>query len=372
MSTTNQYTDLQVYDKDSQDIFEAAVQTLRLRLPEWTPREDGTEVLLLEAMAQEVAEASFAINRLPSTVMMSMLSLFGLTRHDGSFPTTVITITVNATGLTIPAGARFVLNTAVYDTPVIFTTTEAAYFNNTTMVDVAAEANVLTDELYSVPVGTKVFAVETNNALEGAVIGGSIVGGSAPETDKDWMDRAVGHFQRLVSTLVTPEHFRVAALDYEPVTRAKVLDLYDPEVGTVGSSPGHVTVAVYGQNRTLTSQEKATLTSDLRARAIASLQIHVVDPQITAVDVEATIGYMPNATKNEVDSDIRKAVIEFLSGSTWDVTSKIRRNEIITAISNVKGVDYVGNLVKPAQDVDLGTKATIATPGTVTLTTAVN
>lgn len=361
------YTDLRIFDKDAQDIFDAAQQSLRLRMPGWTPREDATEVLLMEALALEVAEAAFAINRLPSTIMMQLLQLFGLVRHEGALPTTTLTLTVNAPGGTIPTGTRFTLNTALYDEPIVFTTTETAYFTSTTVADVAATGSVLANDLYSVPVGTQVYALETISALERATIGTSIIGGSAPETDDEWLDRSRRHFQRLVSTLVTPEHFRLAALDHEAVSRVKVLDLYNPDSGTVGSSPGHVTVSLYGTTRALTEQEKAAVLADLRARALASLQVHVIDPSVVKIDVHAVIGYTANATKTDVDNSVRSTLIEYLSDPLWDSQTKVRRNELITAISNVPGVDYVENLVEPATDVDLSTTAALATPGDITI-----
>lgn len=364
-TSPSEYTDLTVFDKDAQDIFDAAQQSLRLRMPGWTPREDATEVLLMEAMALEVAEAAFAINRLPSTVMMSLLQLFGIQRHEGALPTTTLTLTVNNTGGTIPAGSRFSLNTPLYDEPVTFTTLEAAYFTDSTVADVAAEGNVLTNDLYSVPTGTQVYSLDTISSLERATIGTSIVGGSPPETDGEWLDRSVSRFQRLVSTLVTPEHFRLAALDHEAVERVKVLDLYDPAVGTLGASPGHVTVSLYGNTRNLTPAEKAAVLADLRARALASLQIHVIDPSVVAINVHAVIAYLPTATQSDVDNSVRQMLIEYLSSPSWDSEAKVRRNELITAISNVPGVDYVDDLVEPAVDVDLSETASLASPGTI-------
>ena len=366
-TSPSEYTDLTVFDKDAQDIYEAGQQALRLRMPGWVPREDATEVILLEAMALEVAEAAFAINRLPSTVMMSLLQLLGIQRHEGALPTTTLTLMVNATGGTIPVGTRFSLNTPLYDEPVVFTTTETAYFTDSTMTDVSAQGSVLTNDLYSVPTGTQVYALDTISSLERATIGTSIIGGSAPETDQEWLNRSVSRFQRLVSTLVTPEHFRLAALDHEAVERVKVLDLYDPAVGTVGGSPGHVTVSLYGNTRALTPAEKASVLADLRARSLAALQIHVIDPSIIAIDVDVVIAYTPFATKNDVDSSVRQMLVEYLSDPLWDSQPKVRRNELITAISNVPGVDYVDNLLKPASDVALSSTASLATPGVITI-----
>lgn len=363
----SQYTDLRVFDRDAQDIFDVAQQSLRLRLPGWVPREDATEVILMEAMAQEVAEAAYAINRLPSTIMMSLLQLFGIERHEGALPTSTVTLTMNSTGGTVPVGTRFTLNTPLYDEPVVFTTMETAYFVDTLIADVPVQGNILSNDLYAVPVGTPVYALETISALERAVIGTSIVGGSAPETDSEWLDRSVRHFQRLVSTLVTPEHFRLAALDHEAVERVKVLDLYNPESGGVGDSPGHITVSLYGATRALTEQEKAAVLADLRARSLASLVIHVIDPSVVTINVHAVIAYLPSATKTDVDNAVHSTLVQYLNSPVWDTERKVRRNELITAISNVPGVDYVDNLVEPAADVDLTMTASLARSGTITI-----
>ena len=39
-----QYTNLVIYDKDPQDIVDAALVTLQSRLPEWTPSETTIEL----------------------------------------------------------------------------------------------------------------------------------------------------------------------------------------------------------------------------------------------------------------------------------------------------------------------------------------
>lgn len=86
----SQYVDLRVYDKDPTDILRTALTELQSRLPGWTPREDNTEVMLLEALAVEISEAVYAINRLPNSVMTALMRLYGIERDAGAFATTTV------------------------------------------------------------------------------------------------------------------------------------------------------------------------------------------------------------------------------------------------------------------------------------------
>src|SRR5687768_10446156 len=102
------YVDLTLYDRDAAALVERALLDATLKLPGWVPREANTEVVLIEALALELVELVYAVNRLPSAVTMALLGLFDVTRDDGTAPTVDIEVTaVDAAGYTVPAGTLF-------------------------------------------------------------------------------------------------------------------------------------------------------------------------------------------------------------------------------------------------------------------------
>ena len=102
-----QYVDLRIYDKDPTDILRTAMEEFRSLVPDWTPREDNTEVMLMQALAVEVAEAIYAINRLPDAMIVALMRLYGIERDAGAFASTSLEFeVVNTMGYTIPARTR--------------------------------------------------------------------------------------------------------------------------------------------------------------------------------------------------------------------------------------------------------------------------
>ena len=88
------YVDLRIYDKTPDDIKNAAMATLAASMPEWEPHSTNVEVLLMEALAIEVAEAVFSINRLPQAMVEIFLGLFGIDRLPGVEPKTTVRFNV--------------------------------------------------------------------------------------------------------------------------------------------------------------------------------------------------------------------------------------------------------------------------------------
>src|SRR4051794_9970409 len=89
------YVDLSLFDKNPQDIYDAAIAELLTRVPEFVPVEGSIEVELLEALALQVAEAAYAINRVPGAVAQIIMQLFGITMFTGTQPTADITFTLS-------------------------------------------------------------------------------------------------------------------------------------------------------------------------------------------------------------------------------------------------------------------------------------
>lgn len=478
------FVDLRIYDKDAQEVFDYALELVKISLPEWEPAEGNTEVVLLEAMAQQVAEAIFAINRLPGAVTQILLRLYGIDRDDGEPP--VVTVQFNlADGLghDIPAGTRLRLDLPGGLEPVVFLTDTALSiapgFNSGT---VTVTANRNTVDANGTIAGTRLELLDAIAYVNTVDTTTAVTAGADQETDEAWYTRGVQRFDRLSETLVVPSHFVSAALERTEVKRAFALDNYDPAAlstptgviatpagaggtlaagtysyrvsatnangetlastavtavttgatskvtvgwnavvppagasavtgykvygrtggaelliattgagvltyedtgsvtpagalptanttaGAVGAFPGHVTVAVYGDGAALSQPQKDAIETDFETKALANLDIHVIDPTITTVAINVTVVKVASYTNQQVIDNITAKMNEYLDPASWEWGGIVYRNELISIIDQVEGVARVTTITTPAADFVLSGVAPLADAGTIAVT----
>ena len=364
------YVDLRIYDRDLVDIQDAAVQDLQSRLDGWVPREDSTEMMLLEGVALEVSEAIFAINRLPSAIVQVLLQMYGVERDEGAPPVaTVEFYVVDSFGYVVPAGTRMMLDLPGDLGPIVFATDAAVAIPNgdlTAQVTVTAEQ--FTSRANGVGAGTELLMIDSVNFVESVTLVTPISGGRSTETDQSWLTRGTQRFARLNDTLVSPKHFVAAALEKTYIERAYAVDLYDPTSGNnPGDDPGHMTLAVYGNGAPLDAGQKTDLYNELSQQAAANLQLHIVDPTINDVDVSITVVKFADADTSAVQSAIELALQQYLNPATWDWSGTVRPNEIIALVSNIPGVDYVQSITTPATPLVLTGVAPLAQADDITV-----
>lgn len=366
---TTPYVDLRVFDRSAQDIFQAALTNLLTYLPEWEPREGHTEVVLLEALALQVSEAVFAINRVPGAVVEVLLRLYNIPRDLGSPPAAELTFTVtDDTGHTIPAGTRVAL--VAGDSTVVLATDETvAVPGGDTVVTVMATGDTNTTAANGVAPGTTVELVDAVTAVETVALSSYVGGGADVEDDAAWFTRGIQRFSRLAETLVLPRHFVSAALERPEVSRAFAIDNYDPGAGgSPGDHAGHVTVAVYGDGAELTSGERTVIEGVFDATAQANLAVHVVSPTLTSVPVTTSVVGVPGYTEAGIQSAVTDALADYFSPESWGWSQTVYRNELIALISNVPGVERVTTLTVPAGDQALTGVAPLTQLGAVAVT----
>lgn len=365
------YIDLRFFDKDPQDIFDAALEELTSRLPDWAPREGNVEVLLAEALALQVAESIFAINRLPGAIVMALLRMYGVEPDSGAQPLVDLQFFISDDlGHDIPAGTSVRLDLEGGFEPIVFSTVEAlAVPPGSSTGTVQALGDRYTAEGNGVVSGTRVELIDSIAYVDVVETASVVASGVEPESDDDWIERGVQRFARLSETLVLPRHFEAAALEDPGVVRAKSLDNWNGSTGAPGDHGGHITVAVYGDGAFLTAPAKTTLEATLEESAAANLDVHVIDPTVQAIDVTVEVKRTTGYDDATVIASVQAALNEFLSQDTWDWGTTVFRNEIIGVISAAAGVDYVTTLTAPATDVTLTGYATLVSPGLMTVTT---
>lgn len=368
----SEYVDLAIYDKDPETLLAQVLADVSAKFPGFAPRAGSTERVLLEALSLIVSEEIYAANRLPGTVTQVLLQLFGVERDEGTAPTATATFTLSDNlGHTVPAGTRLRLDLGNNADSVIFTTNvDLVVGAGNVTGTVAVTGDRPTDEANGTAAGTDLALIDAIPFVASVELGAAVADGATPESDADWLDRGVIRLRRLVTTLVHPSHFTSAALEEADVDRATTLDNYDPgQAGDPGDHAGHVTVAVLGANgAALSGARKLAIEADLEEIALANLDVHVVDPTVTAVNVTATVVRTVTADSATVDAAVVAAVQAYLDPASWPFAAVVRRNELIALIDGVEGVDYVDTLTAPAADVVLAGVAPLADAGVVDIT----
>lgn len=367
-----EYVDLSLLDKDAQDLVDAALDDAEVKLPDWTPREGNTEVVLIEALSLTVQELIFAVNRLPGAVTEVLLRLFDVDRSEGAPPTATVTFTLSDTlGHTIPEGTVVRLDLGPDVDPVDFTTDVGLIIGaGSAAGNVAVTATENTIRANDTAAGTDLELIDAHSYVELVELQSAVAGGLEAEDDAAFLTRGAQTLTRLVSTLVLPDHFTAAALDNVNVERATTVDNYDPAVGpNPGDNPGHATVAVAGPaGAALSAGIKTTIETDLEAKALANLDVHVADPTLNSVAVTASVRRLAGFTSTDVEDDVEAALTAYLSPDNWPWDTVVRRNELIALISGVEGVAYVETLTVPAADVNLNGVAPLTQPGALAIT----
>jgi uncharacterized phage protein gp47/JayE len=295
--------------------------------------------------------------------------MYGLDPDVGAPPTTTIRVTVSdSVGHEIPAGLKVRLG------GLLVTTTSALVIAgglNSGVVAAIGAAN--TARLNGTPTNTRVELLDSIAFVEQVETASVVSGGRDPEGDVEWRNRAVQGLRRLRNVLVLASDYTAATLERPEIGRAVTLDNFNGDLGTgsPGSHPGHVTeIALGADGTTLTTTQRAALKADLLAQSVANLDVHVIDPTITAVNVTATVRKLPGFTVGEVLANLDAALRGLLNPAAWPWSTVVRRNDLIALIENTAGVDYLqaGHPTTPTADVTIGGIAALATAGTLTLT----
>lgn len=363
------YVDLTLYDVDVTQLVERAIARAASTFPEWQPREGNVEVVLLEAFAVEVQELVYAINRLPAALTEVLLGLYQLERSPGVRPLADVTFTVQTAGpAVIPAGTSVAVALAGGLEPVVFRTIgDTAVPAGAATVTAPARGTRHTTDANGTPANSAAVlldAVGFVNAVRLTITGA----GTNPEDAAAFLDRGVQRLRRLSATLVRPEHYTAAALEVPGVQQALAVNNYDPAQTPPEDRRGHVSVAVVGTGGApLAADARLDLENSLKAQGHAGVDVHVINPTVTTINVEATVTRIPGAAAADVRAAADAALRAYLNPDAWQFGRVLYRNELIALLDRVPGVDLV-TLTAPAVDVTLTGPAPLVTAGTLTVT----
>lgn len=374
MSDLPGYTDLTLYDVTETELVDRALTDATIKLPDWRPQAGNTEVVLIESLALIVAELVYAINRVPERALEALLVLYGLYRSPGTPCQGLIVFTPgDLLAHVVPAGTTLRVVVPTTSEEVTLTLNEdltiPAGGTPASGAVTATEVGVAGNGL---PAGTVAELIDAVPFIDAVAVGaGGLAGGTEAEDDTGFYTRGAALLQRLVSTLVLPDHFTAAGLAEADVARARTVDLYNPDAGSgsPGSHAGHVTVAVRGPGGNLSSTRRSQLAAKWAGQAIAGLGVHVIDPTVTPVNVTVQVVPAAGYTASQAVADVTAALTAYLTPAAWGWGSTVWRNELIALVSNVASVDRVAAMPTPTGDVALTGVAPLATVGTLIVTT---
>lgn len=371
------YIDLRLYDVSDQQIVNTAIATTQLNLPGWVPNEANTEVIIMEALALEIAELIVAANRVTGAVAVAILGLIGITRDLGAPPVATATVTFgDLLGHTVPAGTRIHLQLADGSTVTFLVEPPGltvAPGDGSGVVSLISDT--FTSAANGTPTGTTLTMADRLTFVDSVVLATDVADGRSPETDNEWRDRGVDRLSRLSDALVLPRHFVAAALENPLVGIATGLDLYDPgQAGVPGDHPGHMTVAVLDEaGVALSAPAKAALEAAMKESAVAILDVHVMNAAIVTVAVAATVVPNAGAVWATVAASVTDAINAYIDPIAWSNRSggaTIYLNEMISLIDQVSGVNRVVSVTLAAVAANYAIAGIAALPnaGVITLT----
>jgi hypothetical protein len=176
--------------------------------------------------------------------------------------------------------------------------------------------------------------------------------GTNPETESEYLNRAVSFLGSLSSTFVRANQVdSFIASDYQStISRSKTYDLTNSDVSTgnlnLGSADqvGYATVFVYGLGALATEPQKVDLLIDIQDRSVAGLEVDVVDVNIVSLAVTATISHSEDYESAVILSNIKSILTSNFSPKNYRFAEGIKQSEFFNVLSGVAGVFYITNL----------------------------
>ena len=185
-------------------------------------------------------------------------------------------------------------------------------------------------------------------------------GGKSRESDTDYFQRGVSTLSGYSGASSTSSQILNYISDNK--SYAERVAVYnrrryrdrDTTAADYGLHNGHVLVAVGGfvgsqasatTELPVSSANLAELHTTLTDRVPASLSVDVMTAELADVDITASVVKESGTTASTVKTAIETALKAYLDTSQWNWNDTlVRRNEIISTIDAVTGVDYVSSL----------------------------
>lgn len=356
----SRYVDLTIYDDNAVTSLNDILTQAKGLLPGWTPRAGQIETILAEAIAYRSAELSNAINRIPSATLEVLLQLFGVTRSDGSKATASLEITFTDSDVvsrSLPAGTEFLYYSPVNSVSYTFVLDNDFTLSGTlsgtasvTAKGVGSGYNFNADDQNLVILSSATY-------FESATFASSPRGGRDPETDDQFFDRGTALLASYTSASTTAN--QVEAYVYANKSYANRVSVFDRrrfrDRDVTGVSytthDGYALIAAAGlvtdpslasSEITVAPSNLADLYTSVTERVPTGVSVDVMSAELAEIDVEVNCVVKDGFVTTQVRTAIENTIKTYLDPNTWDWSQQfVRRNEIISLVDSVEGVDYV-------------------------------
>lgn len=355
------------------DLVQMMTTFYQRKRPSWSPHPGNIETMIFEVLASVITGEIAAVNNLAYEVVRQMLAHEGIVYDEGAFASTRVQFEVQTSlnPVEIPAGTRLRLSLAASlgETVDLITEEPITIYpdGGNTIGYASAVAEYVGSSANGTPAGTPLSLVDGVPLVKSVTLFTPILGGRDPETDEQFAARAEQARAAFNGTLGRPESFEAFALRDPAVGRAHVLDRYDPAAPTT-TATGHVTVVVADSvGQPLTDQAMSGLRSEIMENSLASLDIHVLAPTYTTVNIDVTVRVQPGYDPDVVSSTVTQALENWLSPTTWNWATQITPYMVVGLVDPIPGVSEV---ITVPQTITLTGDAPLPLAGVVNVTAA--
>jgi hypothetical protein len=353
----SEYIYLVPFDVSPTSVYLDAIDYAKIVLPEFQPRQGTPEDAILQAVSYISALNISAINRLPDRLMSGLVQMMGVEIDDGEKATIDVTFTcIDNLGTTVPLGTvvRYDYEFLGERRSVYFQTSEEGVIAEVGIEDplpfVTVEAEALdVGIILPIPDGTELYIDTPTSNIISAALDETITRGSNPESESDYLTRAVAFLGSLSSSFAKASQIDGFVLSQflSTVSRSKTFDLTNAVSGLEWTDPdeqGYVTIFTYGINQQLDNDQKLDILLAVQDRTIAGLDVSVVDASIVALDVVVDVTHSSSYDSDIVQENIENLLTNYFSPSNYRFSQSINLSEFYSIISSVPGVLYVSSL----------------------------
>ena len=349
----------------------SALDDLMTRIPGWVPREGHLEVAMIEVFSRLVAENRDVASAVPASIFRYFgTSLMGIPPVDAASALARSTWTVvNDLGYTIDAGTLVGYQLA---------SDRQAYFRTVDPVTIApgqtttASGEVLLRAISpgaaynGLPAGP-VRLVDALAFVSTVTATETTAGGIDAETAEAYLDRLRQELRLLTPRPIVPNDFAVLARRIAGVDRSIAIDGYNPANGTYDNER-MVTVALADVlGNPVPDTVRAEVEAYLEAQREVNFVVHTIGPRYTTVDVAATLKALPGFDIETVRAAAIQTLRDYLDPKSWDWSVVVRKNELISILDRVEGVQYVDAVTTPADNIILQGVATLVRAGALNI-----
>lgn len=357
-------------------ILAAAYKYIQDRSPAWQPHDGNLDTWILQAMATEASDLRIMASDVPDAIFRYFgATILGIPPQDATVAVTYSTWeAIDQLGHLIPGGTLVGIRDSggilrgfrtLNDVTIIpgLTTTDEGE-----VVLIAEEAGLASNGLGGL--GVEVEGIDPLDFVETITLTEPTSGGQDAETVDEYTQRLVEYMRGLSTRPILPEDYARLARNQPGIFRAVALDGYNPADDTYFNDKMITLAGIDEFGLDLPEETKDDLDDFLQSQREINFVVNIIDPSRTTINVTFTAKANERYSTTAVESEAIANVISYLNPATWGrdpnvagaggsdtwvETQFVRYNNVLQAIENTQGLDYVTSLTIGRSDGPQGT-----------------